>query len=273
MLDPGTGGSVRAFRNVFVRVCLIASLGLAGPAVSLETIVLVPDDRASWRPKNLFGFLRPGHNYGERSIRIETTPAGATVDLFYIRANFQKRYEQAEAPVKVVLPPRSQAGPRDAVMIRAFLEGYKQKEVSIRVASKQDKVLLELLPLPNSLVAASHVYLAGRASLTFLTKESLEVRVQKREQGFGVILAETAQSPGVAEGAQVFRWVKTVDASNTKRAGTALLEFSPQPLGRIFKEEEPILCGKVPEGVHIRRAAVELSRHDRPRSGSDGFFP
>ncbi len=166
---------------------------LPGATAAEDTIHLIPDDKADWSPGNVFAFLRPGHNYGERFIQVDTVPSGALVDLFYIRSNFQKRYEQAEAPVKVILPLRVEAGPRDAVMIRAFLEGYRQKEATIRVSSTQDRVLLELEPLPNTLVAASHVYLAGRSSMSFLTKEALTVRVQNRTDGFGVILAETAR--------------------------------------------------------------------------------
>jgi len=178
---------------------VLALLVVAAPAAAqeLDTVVLVPDERASWQPSNLFGFLRPGHNYGERSIRVETSPPDATLDLFYIRANFQKRYEQADAPARVILPSRSEAGPRDAVMIRAFREGYRQREVSIRVDSGQDRVRLELDPLPNTLVEASLTYFADRASLAFLTKEPLQVRVQDREDGFSVILAETAKGPDV----------------------------------------------------------------------------
>jgi hypothetical protein len=97
-----------------------------------------------------------------------------------------------------MLPPRIEAGPRDALMVRAFREGYRQKEASIRVSSGQDRIVLELEPLPNTLVAASHTYLAGRGSLAFLAKESLTVRVQERDQGFNVILAETALGTEVA---------------------------------------------------------------------------
>ncbi len=189
-LRPGSRARSAAARAWIATLLLVIA---AVPAAAEETIILAPEDRADWSPGNLFAFLRPGYNYGERFIRVETVPSGALVDLFYIRSNFQKRYEQAESPVKVLLPQRVQAGPRDAVMIRAFLEGYRQKEVNIKVASNQEKVLLELEPLPNSLVAASHVYFAGRSSLAFLTKEALQVRVQKRGDGFSVILAETAR--------------------------------------------------------------------------------
>jgi hypothetical protein len=172
-------------------------LALAAAAASVPTVDMVPEDRASWRPRNLFAWLRPGHNYDERSILVETSPADAMLDLFYVRSNFQKRYEQAEAPARVLLPPRVEAGPRDALVVRAFREGFRQKEVSVRVQSSQDRVVLELEPLPNTLLAASHVYLAGRASLAFLAKESLTVRVQNGDDGFSVILAETALAQDV----------------------------------------------------------------------------
>jgi hypothetical protein len=178
-------------------VVLLATLVLGAADSAVPTVDLVPSDRANWRPRNLFAWLRPGHNYEARSVLVETSPAGAMLDLFYVRSNFQKRYEQAEAPARVMLPPRVEAGPRDALVVRAFREGFRQREVSIRIQSDQDRVLLELEPLPNTLVAASHVYFAGRASLAFLAKESLTVRVQERDEGFNVVLAETALAEAV----------------------------------------------------------------------------
>lgn len=178
-------------------LALLGAIVLGAADGAVPTVDLVPADRASWRPKNLFAWLRPGHNFDPRIVLVETSPADATLDLFYVRSNFQKRYEQAEAPARIVLPARVDAGPRDALVVRAFREGYRQREVSIRVQSGRDQVLLELEPLPNTLVAASHVYLAGRGSLAFLAKEALTVRVQDGDEGFNVVLAETALGGGV----------------------------------------------------------------------------
>ena len=182
------------------RLLLVAAATVGGALAAnaaLQTVRLVPDDRASWRASNLFSFLRPGHNYGARYIDVTTTPPNATLDLFYVRSNFQKRYEQASAPVRVELPKRSEAGPRDAVNIRAFLDGHRQREVSVRVASSQTSVHIDLDPLPNRLEGAAYTYFAGRAALTFLTKEAPTVRVQEQEGGFRVILSETALQPDV----------------------------------------------------------------------------
>lgn len=188
---------MRAPRRSLAWSCL-AALALAA-AASAETVRLIPDDRAGFRGRNLFAWLRPGYSYGDRYVDVTTTPPGATLDLFYVRSNFQKRYEQSEAPVRVVLPRRVEAGPRDAVNIRAFLDGYRQKEVSIRISSTQDDVHIDLEPLPNRLEAVSHTYLAGRASLAFLTKEALTVQVQEVEGGFRVILSETAKGEGLED--------------------------------------------------------------------------
>jgi hypothetical protein len=165
-----------------------------------DVIQLIPEDRASWRPRNLFGWMRPGHFYGERKLEIESTPPGATIDLFYVRSNFQKLYQQTAAPTTVILPRRSEAGPRDSVTIRASLPGFRQMETSIRVESKQEVVILDLEPLPNTLRSIAHTYFAGRGSLAFLTDESATVRMQEREDGVQLVLAETGLDPGL-EGA------------------------------------------------------------------------
>jgi hypothetical protein len=196
-LNPRHWSAGASYRGFALLLLAVFALGATDSAV--PTVDMVPADRASWRPRNLFAWVRPGHNYDTRIVLVETVPADATLDLFYVRSNFQKRYEQADAPARVMLPPRVEAGPRDALVVRAFREGYRQREVSVRVQSDRDRVLLELEPLPNTLVAASHVYLAGRASLAFLAKESLTVRVQEGDEGFNVILAETALGDDVAD--------------------------------------------------------------------------
>jgi len=180
---------------------LVAWLLVPGAVAAKEVIDLVPDERSPWGATNLFapitGFFLggPGYWYKAREIEVETVPPGAVLDLFYVRASFQKRYEQADAPVVIRLPSRVEAGPRDSVTIRALLDGYEQKEVHVRVRSRQEKVVIELAPLANSLVAVTHRYLAGRGSLAFLTRESLTFRVQKAHDGLSVVLTQTSLGP------------------------------------------------------------------------------
>jgi hypothetical protein len=58
-----------------------------------ERVELIPDEKAGWSPSHLFSFMRGGY-YSNRTLHVETSPPGAKLDLFYVRASFQKRYEQ-----------------------------------------------------------------------------------------------------------------------------------------------------------------------------------
>ncbi len=123
---------------------ILASLCVLGPArpspaapdappAGREVVDMIPDSAVGFSGRNVLapitGFFLgggPGYWYDERWLDVETTPADGIVDLFYVRAGFQKRFEQAETPVRVLLPSRIAAGPRDALVIRAFAEGYQQ---------------------------------------------------------------------------------------------------------------------------------------------------
>jgi hypothetical protein len=186
----------------FVLVILL----LAAPAASeeLPTVELVPDDRAGWTLTNLFapitGFFLggPGYWYSPRRVEVRTTPPGATLDLFYVRRSFQKGFEQADAPVAVMLPSRNEAGPYDSLRIRAQLDGYQQKEVTVPVRSRQKEVLIELEPLANSLIAVTHLYFAGRSMLGFLTEEAPTFRMQRGRDDYSLVLIQTGASPEAA---------------------------------------------------------------------------
>jgi hypothetical protein len=171
-----------------------------------DVVELVPDDPPSWKPSNLLapvtGFFLgggPGYWYDPRQVEIRTTPPGAVLDLFYVRRNFQKRYEQADAPVRVILPSRIEATDRDSLTIRALLDGYRQREVQVRIRSRDEQVMIDLAPLPNTLVGFIHTAFAGRGSLKFLTKEALTFRLQKGDGSLAVVLTETAESPASRE--------------------------------------------------------------------------
>lgn len=175
-------------------LCVSAAVSPA-PSRAEERIELIPDEQAGWSPSNVFSFARPGYT-SERTLRIETTPPGAKLDLFYVRAGFQKRYEKAEkTPVTVILPTRAAAGKRDRVEIRASADGYRVETVSVPVRSDQDDVMIDLRPLDNRLAAVAHTYFAQRASLTFLTKAPAQVRQQKGADGFSLVFGQTAQDP------------------------------------------------------------------------------
>jgi hypothetical protein len=182
-----------------------ASRADGDPPADFNVVELAPQEPPKWSPTNLVApitglFLGgPGYWYGERTVEVETTPPGAILDLFYVRRNFQKRYEQVDAPARVILPSRIEASERDTLTVRALLDGYSQREVHIPVRSRTERVMIDLSPLPNSLLAFIHTSFAGRGSLSFLTKEALTFRLQKSKDGFDVILAQTANTPAAGE--------------------------------------------------------------------------
>jgi hypothetical protein len=199
----------RRRRGWFALLTLGAALRVG--AAGAEVVELIPTERSAWGATNLFApvtglFLGgPGYWYSARRIEVDTTPPGAVLDLFYVRGNFQKGYEQSEAPATLVLPSRVEAGPRDSVTIRALLDGYRQGEAHVLVRSRENKVHIELEPLANQLVAMTHGYFAGRTTLNFVTKESLTFRIQQAADGFTVVLTSTgmkAGSEGTLEGVQ-----------------------------------------------------------------------
>jgi hypothetical protein len=162
-----------------------------------ERVELIPDDKAGWSPSHLFSFMRGGY-YSDRTLRIESSPPGAKLDLAYVRASFQKRHQQAVAPVTVVLPTRADAGKRDYISISAVLDGYRRQDVQVNVRGDQDEVVIDLQPLPNTLAGVAHTYFAGREGITFLTKAPAQVRLQKGTDSFTVVLTQTAREGRVA---------------------------------------------------------------------------
>ena len=160
---------------------------------------LIPTERAAWSPKNvgigvssLFGGW--GYWYTEREISVETVPAVADLDLYYIRSNFQKRFERTQSPAIVKLPARADMTYKDAVKFHAIANGYLAEEQSYDAQKVPDKVVIQLHVLPNSLVFLGHTEFAGRTSLTLRTTEQPEVRMSKNTsvQGFQIALTRTA---------------------------------------------------------------------------------
>ena len=169
-----------------------------------DVVDMQPESPANWSPRNLYLPLTSvfvggtGYWYDSRELVIDTTPSGAIVDLFYIRSNFQKIYEQAQTPVTVILPSRLDSLERDAMRIRALAPGYQQRSITIKVHTREKEIILDLDPLPNSLEAVAHRYFAGRGSLALMTRELLAPRLQREEEGFSVFLAESGMTDAAA---------------------------------------------------------------------------
>ena len=182
-------------------LCLPLVAVSAAPSVDAvpKVVDLTPADRAAWTPKNaLIGLsvALGGWNYwyGERMIQVETVPPDADLGFYYLRQNFQKAFERAQAPVSVRLPIRADTTPKDAVRIHASANGYLAKDVSFASKNVPAVVTITLSALPNSLVFLGQTSFAGRTTLTLRTTEQPEVRLSKssRSSGFTIALTRTA---------------------------------------------------------------------------------
>lgn len=192
-----------------MRAALLWTLGIGLAGLATETVladepapeevVLVPGDPAGWGLRNVAAAVTSvfgawSYWYGENEVLIESVPARSVVHLFYVRANFQKAFVRASSPVRVRLPSRIHATPRDSLQVRVSAPGFRTWEVSHRVGDVPEHLVARLEALPNSLIALGNTHLAGRTTLSLRTTEKPEFRVMRSRgtAGFTLILVETA---------------------------------------------------------------------------------
>jgi hypothetical protein len=152
--------------------------------------------------------------YKERVVEIETVPSDAGLQLFFIRQNFQKRFERVEPPIRVRLPSRIATTGKDSFALRVAANGYSTKEMSIKVNDVPDRLVVKLDPLPNSLIALTQTHLGGRTTLTFRTTKEPELRVMKSRgfSGFTISLSETANQ--IPSGANISGgWIEGLEVT------------------------------------------------------------
>lgn len=179
-------------------LCLALPLGTVS-GDDVPEIEFFPPDTGQWGIRNIGAGVTSvlglwGYWYSNLKTVVETVPSDATVELFYIRANFQKNFTRVSPPIRVILPPRIKTTPKDALTIRVASPGYKGREITFDVEDIPKKILLELAPLPNSLTFLGHTHLARRTTLTLRTTKEPQFRViQSRDvPGFTLALTETA---------------------------------------------------------------------------------
>jgi len=188
-----------------IAVLLLALVAPPAAADEREVVDLIPAQLASWTIERLFAPLSglflggPSYWYGEREIDIDTRPSGASLDLFYVRENVQRRFERGQAPIRLRIPRRIDTRSRDSIEIRAMLDGYRQQVVQLAARSREAQLTIELTPLPNHLEAMTHSHLSRRGSLKFLTSQAARFRVQPTSNGFTVTLTQTGHSEGALD--------------------------------------------------------------------------
>ena len=199
----------------------------ADESPSRDVVDMSPETPPAWSLRYIGApvialFRGPGYVYAPRRVEIETTPADGFVDLFYVRSGFQKRFEQSESPVTVILPSRLETGPRDSFTVRAFADGYRPKSVTLPLSDGFDAVDIDLEPLPNRLEIVSYRYFDGRSSIDLLTPEALTFRVQEAEDGYAIILNETAISDAARSAVDGIR-SSLIAESYSQQLGTDLV--------------------------------------------------
>ena len=165
----------------------------------LGTIQLIPDTNANNRVPLFASILRPFHYYSERRLVIDSTPAGAQLDLAYLRRGSQLMYRRGRAPLEVVLPTRLQSASADRLLIRGFLPGHERTRRSISVESVDEDIHLELQPLANQVLGVAHGSLGGRSVLELRSAEIPTVRVAEDDAGWTVVLVRTGLAEGYGE--------------------------------------------------------------------------
>jgi hypothetical protein len=160
-------------------------------AFTSSGVAMKPDSIAEWA--NLFpAVARPWRYFPPRSIRIETTPPGALLDLAYLRHGVRLMFEQVRAPLEVELPSRFVAHRGDALSVQAFLPGYQPTRITAPLHGDTERLRIDLERIANSVEIVAYRYLAQRGALTLLTNAELEVRVTSTTGELYVVLPETA---------------------------------------------------------------------------------
>lgn len=186
------------------------------PAVTATGIAMQPDSVADWA--NLLpALVRPWHYFAQRSIRIETTPTGALLDLAYHRRGVRLMFERVRAPLEVELPSRFVAHRGDALSVHAFVPGYEPARVTTPLHGSTERVEIELEPIANSVEIAGYRYLAGRGTLTLLTRAELDLRVSDVARELYLVL------PGTALGEQAGRVLDSLESPQLERVAAIQL--------------------------------------------------
>jgi len=188
--------------SALLLACLLPAVSSAQVEAVVPTVIeFSPPEKANWTLRNvgagvssLFGGY--SHWYENAEVVIETAPSEAQLSLYYIRSNFQKRFERTAAPVRLLMPPRIESTSRDALLVRVGAKGFLTREESYRVHDLPDRIVIALEPLPNSLVALARTHLDQRSTLTLRTTEEPDLRISRREGArvFTLAFAKTSDA-------------------------------------------------------------------------------
>ncbi len=111
-------------------------------------------------------------------------------------------------------------------MIRVVRDGYRPQELGVSARSAEGRLRIDLEPLPNVLVAFSHVVLAGRGHLVLLTREAATFRLQSSERKIGIVLLETSLADDARHMIESADSALVAQATGRQLAGDLLVQVS-----------------------------------------------
>jgi hypothetical protein len=201
----------------------------------------------------------PWRYFPRRSIRIETDPPGALLDLAYLRHGARLMFEQVRAPLEVELPNRFVAHRTDALSIHAFVPGYQPARVTAPLHGDTTELQIQLERISNSVEIVGYRYLAGRGALVLLTRSELEVRVANTGEGFYVVLTDTALDEVAGVVLDSLRSPQIESATAIQLGRDLLLQLR---LGETAREDPPALriFAGFETARQLHRTVLEFSR-------------
>jgi hypothetical protein len=227
-------------------------------AFTSSGIVMKPDSLAQWA-NFLPALARPWHYFPQRSIRIETTPPDALLDLAYLRHGARLMFEQVRAPLEVELPSRFVAHRGDALSIQAFAPGYQPARITAPLHGDTERLEIDLERIANSVEILAYRYLAERGALTLLSNAELDVRVSDTTVGFYLLLRRAALGEAAGRVLDSLRSPQVESATAIQLGRDLLLQLR---LGEETRDEPPEL--RIFTGFEtarqLHRTVLELSR-------------
>jgi len=212
-------------RALRARVGALALLLSAAVAAGEERVELVPGRAPPWRASQFFASLRGGAQ-APRTLRITTQPAGAQLELAYLRDGAELRRASGRSPLAVGLPSTLRTGEADRIAIRAELPDHVARELSLVASEAPVALEIALEREPARLLSIALLEVADRARLELRASHDVVFRLARSERGWQLVLSDASADDSLVEAAAALRGETIARASVRTIGRDVLLELS-----------------------------------------------
>ena len=178
------------------RLIALAALALcaAPPAeAEPERVALLPARAPAFHLRRAIESLRSDAR-APRELAIETQPAGARLELAYLRRGAQLAHGSGSAPLAAQLPGRALCEEDDRIRVSAHAEGYAPAERELPARELAPRLRIVLDPLPRELLGATLLELGDYARLELSSDRALDARLAQRAGGVRLVIANVVPS-------------------------------------------------------------------------------